>query len=110
VARPGEAHEEVPRRLFGFVEFAVVDHIDDSVGCADEHIGLIVVTKGVAAEIALSVGVVVVGGGSEPISGVLCMSGASIRPINVRCGYRSIDSAATYCPSPRIYDSKSLSS
>jgi hypothetical protein len=23
---------------------------------------------------------------------------ASIRPINVRCGHRSIDSAATYCP------------
>jgi hypothetical protein len=45
-----------------------VDHVDDGVGCAGEFVGLIVVTKGVAAEIALSVGVVVVGRDSELIS------------------------------------------
>jgi hypothetical protein len=37
----GEAHEEIPCSLFGFVEFAVVDHIDDRVGRSGEFIGVI---------------------------------------------------------------------
>ncbi len=67
-----EAHQEIPRGLFGFVEFAVVDHIDDGVGCGGEFIGVIV-TKGVAAKIAMSMIVVVmmVGGGGESLGGGL---------------------------------------
>jgi hypothetical protein len=62
----GEAHEEIPCSLFGLVEFAIVDHIDDRVGCGGEFIGVIV-TKGVTAKIAMSMIVVVmmVGGGGE---------------------------------------------
>lgn len=66
----GEAHEEVPCGLFGFVEFAVVDHIDDRVGRGGEFIGVIV-AKSVAAEIAVSVVVVMVGSGGESIGGGL---------------------------------------
>jgi len=66
----GEAHEEIPCSLFGFVEFAVVDHIDDCVGRGGEFIGVIV-AKSVAAEIAVSVVVVMVGSGGESIGGGL---------------------------------------
>src|SRR5258708_6314787 len=64
----GEAHEEIPCSLFGFVEFAVVDHIDDRDGCGGEFIGDIV-AKRVAAEIAVSMVVIVmmVGSGGELI-------------------------------------------
>jgi hypothetical protein len=63
----GEAHEEIPCRLFGLVEFAIVDHIDDGVGRGGEFIGVIV-TKGVTAKIAMSMIVVVmmVVGRGEP--------------------------------------------
>jgi len=66
----GEAHEEIPCSQFGFVEFAVVDHVDDRVGCGGEFIGVIV-AKRVAAEIAVSVVVMMVGGGGESIGGGL---------------------------------------
>lgn len=62
----GEALEEVPCRQFGFIEFAVVDHIDDRVGCGGEFIGVIVAT-----EIAVSVIVVMVGGGGVSLGGGL---------------------------------------
>ena len=54
----GEAHEEIPCCLFGFIEFAVADHIDDRIGCGGEFIGVII-AKRVAAEIAVSVVVIV---------------------------------------------------
>jgi hypothetical protein len=68
----GEAHKESPCRLFGLVEFAVVDHIDDRVGCGGEFIGIIV-AKRVTAKIAMSMIVVVmmVGGGGESLGGGL---------------------------------------
>jgi hypothetical protein len=66
----GEAHEEITCGLFGFVEFAVVDHIDDRVGCGGEFIGVIV-AKRVTTEIAVSVVVVMVGGGGESLGGGL---------------------------------------
>jgi hypothetical protein len=68
----GETHEEIPCSQFGFVEFAVVDHIDDRIGCGGEFIGVIV-AKGVTAEIAVSMVVVVmmVGGGGESLGGGL---------------------------------------
>jgi hypothetical protein len=64
----GEAHEEIPCRLFGLVEFAVVDHIDDGIGCRGEFIGVIGTAK-----IAMSMVVVVmmVGGGGESFGGGL---------------------------------------
>ncbi len=64
----GEAHEEIPRGLFGLVEFASVDHIDDGVGCVGQFIGVIV-----TAEIAMSmiVVVVMVGGSGESVGGGL---------------------------------------
>ena len=73
----GEAHEEIPCSLFGFVEFAVVDHIDDRIGCGGEFIGIIV-AKRVTAEIAVSMVVVVVmvGGGGESLGGGLKEDGA----------------------------------
>ena len=73
----GEAHEEIPCRLFGFVEFAVVNHIDDRIGCGGEFIGVIV-AKRVAAEIAVSMIVVVmmVAGGGESLGGGLGEDGA----------------------------------
>jgi hypothetical protein len=71
----GEAHEEVPCSLFRFVEFAVVDHVDDRIGCGGEFIGVIV-AKRVAAEIAVSVVVVMVGGGGESLGGGLGEDGA----------------------------------
>jgi hypothetical protein len=72
----GEAHEEIPCGLFGFVEFAVVDHIDDRVGCGGEFIGVIV-AKRVAAEIAVSVVVVMMmGTGGESLGGGLGEDGA----------------------------------
>ena len=55
------------------VAAGLVDHIDDGVGCAGEFIGVIV-TKRVAAEIAMSMIVVVmmvVGGGGESFGGGL---------------------------------------
>jgi hypothetical protein len=68
----GEAHEEIPCRLFGLVEFAVVDHIDNGVGCVGEFIGVIR-TKRIAAEIAMSMIVVMmmVGSGGESLGGGL---------------------------------------
>lgn len=68
----GEAHEEIPCRLFSLVEFAIVDHIDDGVGCDGEFIGVIV-TKSVTAKIAMSMIVVVmmVGSGGESFGGGL---------------------------------------
>ena len=66
----GEAREEIPCSLFGFVEFAVVDHIDDRIGCDGQFIGVIV-TKSVAAEIAVSLVVGVVGSGGKSIGGGL---------------------------------------
>ena len=68
----GEAHEEIPCRLFGLVEFAIVNHIDDRIGCGGEFIGVIV-AKCVAAEIAVSMIVVVmmVAVGGESLGGGL---------------------------------------
>ncbi len=68
----GEAHEEIPCSQFGLIEFAIVDHIDDGVGCGGEFIGVIV-TKGVTAKIAMSMIVVVmmVSGGGESLGGGL---------------------------------------
>jgi hypothetical protein len=72
-----EAHEEIPCSLFRFVEFAVVDHIDDRIGSGGEFIGVIF-AKRVAAEIAMSVVVVMVmvGGGGESFGGGLGEDGA----------------------------------
>jgi len=68
----GEAHEKIPSGLFGFVEFVVVDHIDDRVGCGGEFIGVIV-AKCVTAEIAVRAVVVMVmmGTGGESFGGGL---------------------------------------
>lgn len=71
----GEAHEEIPCRLFGLVEFAIVNHIDDRIGCSGEFIGVIV-AECVTAEIAVSVVVMMVGGGSESLGGGLGEDGA----------------------------------
>ena len=73
----GEAHEEIPCRLFGLVEFAIVNHIDDRIGCGGEFIGVIV-AKCVAAEIAVRMIVVVmmVAGGRESLGGGLGEDGA----------------------------------
>ena len=66
-----EAHEEVPCGLLGFIEFAVVDHIDDRVGCGGEFIGVIV-AKRVTAEVAVRVVVVMMmGAGGESLGGGL---------------------------------------
>jgi len=53
-----------------FEEFAIVNAIDDGVGCGGEFIGVIL-TKGVTAKIAMSMIVVVmmVGGGCGPLGG-----------------------------------------
>ena len=69
----GEAYEEIPCRLFSLVEFAIVDHIDDGVGCVGQFIGVIV-----TAEIAMSMIVVVmmVGRGGESFGGGLEEDGA----------------------------------
>jgi|GEM_PF-3842069 len=62
----GEAHEEIPCRLFGLVEFTLVDHIDDGVGCFGEFIEVIVTAK-----IAMRMIMVVVGSGGESLGGGL---------------------------------------
>jgi len=71
----GEAYEEIPCRLLGLVEFAIVDHIDDGVGCVGQFIGVIVT---VTAEIAMGMIVVVmmVGRGGESFGGGLEEDGA----------------------------------
>ena len=66
----GKTNQEIPCSLFRFVEFAVMDHVDDRIGCAGEFIQVIL-AKGVAAEIAVSVVVVMVGSGHELLGGGL---------------------------------------
>jgi hypothetical protein len=92
----GEAHEKIPCRLFGDVEFAVVDHIDDGVGCGGEFIGVIV-TKGVTAKIAMSMIVVVmmVGSGGESLGGGLEESSALGTLILLKAAALVFSSAAT---------------
>ncbi len=65
----GEAHEEILCSQFGFIEFTVVDHVDDSVGRRGQFIGIFVAD--VAAEIAVTVVVVMVGGRGESLGGGL---------------------------------------
>lgn len=63
----GEAHEEIPCCQFGFVEFAIVDHIDDRVRCGGEFIGVII-AKRVTAEVAVrAIVVMVMGAGGESL-------------------------------------------
>ena len=71
----GEAHEEIPCRLFGLVEFAIANHIDDRIGCSGEFIGVIV-AECVTAEIAVSVVVMMVAGGGESLGCGLDEDGA----------------------------------
>ncbi len=66
----GEAHEEILCSQFGFIEFTVVDHVDDRVGRRGQIIG-IVFAKSVAAEVAVIVVVVMVGGRGESLGGGL---------------------------------------
>jgi hypothetical protein len=68
----GEALEEIPCGLFGFVEFAIVDHIDDRVRCGGEFIGVII-AECVTAEVAVRAVVVMVmmGIGGESLGGGL---------------------------------------
>jgi hypothetical protein len=72
----GEAHEEIPCGLFGVVEFALVDHIDDRIRCGGEFIGVIIARR-VTAEIAVRVVMVMMmmmmmmGAGGESLGGGL---------------------------------------
>jgi hypothetical protein len=70
-----EAHEEIPCGVFGFIEFAVVNHIDDRVGGGRELIGLIVDASDFTAEVALSIAMVVVGRCGDSSGSGLCQGG-----------------------------------
>jgi hypothetical protein len=66
----GEAYEKIQCRLFRLVEFAIVNHIDDGIGCVGEFIGVIVTAK-IAMRMIVVVVVMMVGGGGESRGGGL---------------------------------------